>query len=182
MLYIYAAPLSEDHRLLNSFTKAIDENGYLIQTVMQAILHGNAGFGKTSLLKSLLGIKPNIDEMSTGVMEEPKQIKLSTVSIEGSDASIHWTHIEDLKEEAALLVRNVNNNQIDSCMTPEKQKRRIIEAKEYEAELRECEEDDIQISPQPGLLEFLKFIMDSKRYYVYKWYNNYYIITHICMV
>ncbi len=126
---------------------------------MQAILHGNAGFGKTSLIKSLLGLKPSTSKTSTGVMEEPKRIELSTVSVDGSDSGIHWTHIKDLQEETALLVRTVNSDQINSYLTQEEQKRRIItEAKEYENDSMEFDMHTV-----PGILEFREYTM-NKRY------------------
>lgn len=92
-------------------------------------------------------------------MEEPKRIELSTVSVDGSDSGIHWTHIKDLQEETALLVRTVNSDQINSYLTQEEQKRRIItEAKEYENDSMEFDMHTV-----PGILEFREYTM-NKRY------------------
>lgn len=147
------APLSECQRLFTSFQTAVETNGLLIQTVMQAILHGNAGFGKTSLIKSLLGLKSNENEKSTGVMKEPARIELSAVCVEGSDSSLQWKHIEDLQEETALLVRNVNSEQISSYLTPGRHMLRMQEVEEFEGEA--IDDDTI---PPPGMLQFKKYI------------------------
>ncbi len=121
---------------------------------MQAILHGNAGFGKTSLIKSLLGLKCSTDERSTGVMEEPKRIELSTVSVEGSDCSIKWMHIEDLQEETALLVKHVNSDQISSYLFPGKRNK---ETEEYEEEM------EYYPHQYSGMSEFKKYTVERKR-------------------
>ena len=109
------APATENQRILSSFQQAIETNGSLNQIVMQAILHGNAGFGKTSLIKALLGIKVNEKQASTGVLEEPKRIEISAVLVE---ASSKWTHVEGLQDEAVLLVREVNSDQVSSLVYP----------------------------------------------------------------
>ena len=93
-------------------------NGSLNQIVMQAILHGNAGFGKTSLIKALLGIKVKEEQVSTGVMEEPKRVEISTVLVEGTSSNLKWTHVEGLQDEAVLLVREVNSDQVSSLVYP----------------------------------------------------------------
>ena len=72
---------------------------------MQATIQGNARSGKTSLIKVLQGKSANPKEPSTAVMEESARIELnqSAVLVEG----ILWTPIEDLHEEANLVVREV---------------------------------------------------------------------------
>ena len=117
---MHLVPLTENQRILNSFQGAIEANGFLNQIVMQAILHGSAGFGKTSLIKALLGIKVKEKETSTGVMEEPKRIEISTVLVEGSSSNLKWTHIEGLQNEAVLFAREVNSDQVSSLVHPGK--------------------------------------------------------------
>ena len=72
---------------------------------MQATIQGNARSGKTSLIKVLQGKTANPVEPSTAVMEESARIELdqSAVLVNG----VVWTPIEDLHEEANLVVREV---------------------------------------------------------------------------
>ncbi|XP_064385685.1 uncharacterized protein LOC135334454 isoform X2 [Halichondria panicea] len=95
----------EDQRLLDIFNYTVKQRGYLNQTIMQATIQGNARSGKTSLIKVLQGKHACPVEPSTAVMEESARIELSqsTVLVEG----ILWTPIEDLHEEANLVVREV---------------------------------------------------------------------------
>ena len=97
-----------DQRQLDCFRSAIEANGSLLQIVMQAILHGIARSGKTSLTRVLQGKKANMDQPSTGAMDEPKRIEItqSTVKLDG----LIWTPVEDLQEEAALVVQEINRN------------------------------------------------------------------------
>jgi len=171
------APLSDDKRLLTSFENAIEKGGHCTQTVMQAILHGYAGIGKTSLIKSLLGQKSSKDEKSTDVMEEPKRIELSTVAVEGSDSTLNWTHVKNLDEESALLVNNVNSDQIKSCLHPRALRLRIEDAEEYEEDIM-----DDETLPPAQILQYRKYTTGRERYiiYIYTHRSTFYIINNSC--
>ena len=85
------------------------------QTVMQVILHGNAGVGKTSLIKVLSGNKASEDEPSTGIMEEPKHIEISTILVEGSRSKKKKWKVLGRNEEAGLVLGLANREHATSC-------------------------------------------------------------------
>ena len=82
---------------------------------MQVILHGNAGVGKTSLIKVLSGNRASEHEPSTGIMEEPKQIEISTIFVEGARSKMKKWKLLDLNEEAGLVVGLANREHATSC-------------------------------------------------------------------
>ena len=82
---------------------------------MQVILHGNAGVGKTSLIKVLSGNKASEHEPSTIIIEEPKQIEISTIFVEGARSKTKKWKLLDLNEEAGLVVGLANRQYATSC-------------------------------------------------------------------
>ena len=105
-------------KVLESFKREIENRATLNQTVMQVILHGNAGVGKTSLIKVLAGDRVNEHEPSTPVMEEPKQIEISTIVVKGSKSILNWKYLKTLKEEAGFIVGQANyTRSVDTSAT-----------------------------------------------------------------
>ena len=83
----------------------LENKDTLSQTVMHVMLHGNAGVGKTSLIKVLLGKEVDENEPSTEVLKEP--IRISTIS--GTD-SFRWSTMS-LQDEAIPLLQRKGDSE-----------------------------------------------------------------------
>ena len=122
--------------VLRNFKQKLENRDTLNQTVMQVILHGNAGVGKTSLIKVLAGDKVNELEPSTPVMEEPKQIEISTIVVKGSKSVLNWKYLKTLKEEAGFIVGQANyTRSVDTSGTKPNNKSGGITSQQQEERL-----------------------------------------------
>ena len=136
-MFILITHAENQDKVLESFKQKLENRATLNQTVMQVILHGNAGVGKTSLIKVLAGDKVNEHEPSTPVMEEPKQIEISTIVVKGSKSILNWKYLKTLKEEAGFIVGQANyTRSVDTSptkpsnksggITSQKQEKRLV--------------------------------------------------------
>ena len=134
--FVYLITHAENQdKVLRSFKQKLENRATLNQTVMQVILHGNAGVGKTSLIKVLAGDKVNEHEPSTPVMEEPKQIEISTIIVNGSE-SVNWKYLKTLKEEAGFIVGQANyTRSVDTSVTKPNNKSGGITSQKHEERL-----------------------------------------------
>ena len=96
----------DERRRLAACERAIKEKGSIDQTAIHCVFMGMPRSGKSSLMWRLLG-KRLSSCTSTGVAERVVRVEIrkSTVHVSG----LLWCELEDLEDEATLLIYDVSN-------------------------------------------------------------------------